>query len=250
MVNKTISKVNVLLATILVALVIIVGGLLMLPSSPMPAPILVSSALSVTKLPGSTAKQMPANTLVSPQLMTEVLPTNTLVPLQHEAEALSTQTDLRQSAVATPHPMLTEEVASPTLPAVQIISPAAGSASSGDLVVQEDHTPDGMYLTLSGGRLSAIYRLGPLARGAYALGPNNLFLVYITNAGQIFGLRLGEDYFVQITDLKHVLGTSIKNTEPAYRLAFSDREFVMFLIVYEDVFRQKIAITLPREITY
>jgi hypothetical protein len=232
--NNTIRKINVFLVLLLVVLIIVVGGFLLLPASAPPPPILMTGLPSVTKLPTQFAFQEPANTLISPQDETNITATPSGVQL--------TSTPLPAQLT----PTTTDTAKIPTIQA----NPASTESLPSSVIIQQAYLPDGMYLTISGPTLPTTYRLGPLARGAYALGPNGLFMAYVTNDGQVFALRLSNGYFARVADLRRILSSSLKNVDPYYRLSFYDAGFVMFLIIYEDGFDETNPVWLPRSITY
>ena len=230
--NNAIRKINVFLVMLLVVL-ILVGGFLLMPASAPPPPILLTNPPSATKLPTQVIFQEPANTVIIPPPDETNIPP-TLSGLQLTPVPLPTQ--------LTPSNDLTK------LPTAASMS--AESASPSPVAVQQAYLPDGMYLTISGSTLPTTYRLGPLAKGAYTLGPNDLFMAYVTNDGQVFALRLSTGYFAHVANLKWILSASLKNVDPYYRLSFYDAGFVMFLIIYEDGFGETNPVWLPRWITY
>lgn len=140
-----------------------------------------------------------------------------------------------------------EQTAVPTLPGGGIPSTPPLSAENITIILQD--TKEGDFLIVSGGSVNYSYRLGPLAKGAYALGPNQKFIAYITNDGEIFAARIGNLNFIRVGDLKKRLMAVIKRVEPIYVLSFHEAA-AYTLIIYERIFDEKDSIVLPRAITY
>jgi hypothetical protein len=139
------------------------------------------------------------------------------------------------------------------LPTLGATAAATATATSTPVVtIVEDHTAEGMFLTLGGPGIVGEYRVGPLARGAYAVGPNGRFLIYVSNSGWVYGMRLGEgrSHFKRIVNLKRSLAALSRNDEPSYELTFVDAEYLVVLIIHERAYNESIPIWLPRAITY
>jgi hypothetical protein len=82
------------------------------------------------------------------------------------------------------------------------------------------------------------------------VGPNDLFLVYVTNYGQVLAYRFGASSFVRIANMKREFSAHLKGVEPAFTLSFHDNGRSVTVIIEESVFGQTIPVVLPREITY
>ena len=65
-----------------------------------------------------------------------------------------------------------------------------------------NHTSKGYILHVNSCSGSG-YNLGPLANGAYAIGPNQKFLVYVSASdGRVYAAQIGDNTLTQIDDLK------------------------------------------------
>ncbi len=91
--------------------------------------------------------------------------------------------------------------------------------------------------------------MGPIARGAYAVGPNDRFLIYVSNSGFVYGLRLGNPHFIRLENLKHTLIASDRNAEPSITLDFVQAEYLLVVLIHEGAYGQTIPLPLPRTLT-
>jgi hypothetical protein len=114
----------------------------------------------------------------------------------------------------------------------------------------DEETAQGILLTVTGGIESYDYRLGPLAKGVYALGPNSKFLVYVTNNGMVYINRLGEPNFQTVEDARRAFSALNKQVDPYFELSFHDTGFVYILFIYEGRFGETLQVTLPRTKTH
>lgn len=106
-------------------------------------------------------------------------------------------------------------------------------------------TSSGDFLEVTGGTENYNYRIGPLASGAYALGPNNKFLVYVANDGWVYVARMGDTNLHRVVTLKDKLEAILKSDTPRFDLSFTQAE-AFTLIIYERVFAQTETVVLPR----
>lgn len=228
--NRNLIRLNYVLGAIVLALLIVLGILLSRPRQPAALPA------------GATATNpTPPTSLVSPTMSL------TASPLASPTIELAiTQADLEFI------PLFVPTVAGLSSTPVPFVPPAAGnetfSLPSG-VAIREEHTLKGMFLTLTGDDLPVPYRLGPLARGAYAIGPNQRFMVYITNAGQVYALRLGRPHFLRLVNLKHDLSAGARDVAPSFRLSFVEGEYAIFVLIDELIYGQRLQVMLPRGIT-
>ncbi len=72
-----------------------------------------------------------------------------------------------------------------------------------------------MYLNISGIVEQESYRLGPVAKGAYAISPNDRFLVYLSHSGQLYAIRLGQSTFTRVTNMARQFTAIKKNIASA-----------------------------------
>ncbi len=134
----------------------------------------------------------------------------------------------------------------PTATLTQI--PAYQTQINVKLVIEENLKGD--YLTVTGGDQNYNYRLGPLAKGSYAVGPNGKFLVYLTNDGFVYAARVGNLTFVRINNLRRKFSATNKNIKPGFKLSFIQTEYAYYLVIVEEIYKQQISLILPREITH
>jgi hypothetical protein len=219
--NRIITRVNLYLSVLLIVLFIVFITFLVFPAENTFAPV------SVTQSPPPGMSQ----------------------------ENISGTPGIPASAQPVPSEIVIPEV--PPLPAdpIPTFSLPAGQVTStlpsvSKISIREEITPKGITLIVTGSDDISEYRFGPLARGAYAVGPNDRFLVYITNSGQVYAIKFGESSFVRIANLRRSFTAIIKNTDPAYRLSFYDSGLAVTLIISEENYGQTVPVILPRAVTY
>jgi len=171
---------------------------------------------------------------------TPVIATPTLepfiIPTLNLDSALASERSIETQAAVTALP-----VTSTPLPTVEPVK---------ELEVIVDDTQKGTLLTVTGGKENYHYRLGPLAKGVYALGPNQRFLVYVSNGGIVYISRLGETRFQEVENVKHSFKALNKHVEPSFELSFHDTGYVYILFIYDGRFGETVQVILPRLITH
>ena len=116
--------------------------------------------------------------------------------------------------------------------------------------VTTENTNKGTILTVTGGLENYDYRLGPLAKGVYAIGPNQKFLVYLTNNGIIYVHRFGNFGFQEVENANREFMALNKHVEPRFKLSFHDTGYVFILFIHEGRFGEDRQVILPRTMTY
>jgi hypothetical protein len=180
---------------------------------------------------------------VSPAVLsqTPAIPTNTATPPPTSTEfAVPT---------FTPSPM-----PSPTLTLFYdpTITPTRQWSACPGIVVTQTDTDKGELLRILRCDDGLEYDLGPLAKGMYAVGPNDKFLIYITLSGVVYGSRIGERSMLTLVNLKreHIFTVFNIGTEPDFVISFSDGDPVYKLVLTEKSYNQKRAYDLPTRLTH
>lgn len=95
------------------------------------------------------------------------------------------------------------------------------------------------------------YDLGPLAQGAYAVAPNDKFLVYVTVDGMVYAAKIGNRYVVTVFNLKteRVFTVLNKKLNGDFQLSFTGNELNYQLVILERKYDQKRVYDLPVTIT-
>jgi len=95
------------------------------------------------------------------------------------------------------------------------------------------------------------YDLGPLAKGVYAVGPNDKFLVYVTADGFIYASKIGESYLYNLFDLahEHIYTVFNKKVDPDFKISFVGEWPFINLVLIERNYDQKRVYQLPSWIT-
>lgn len=139
-------------------------------------------------------------------------------------------------------------------PSLTPITPTLGPRSiwppSTNFNIDERLTNQGMFLTIENNLSGEIYELGPLARGDYAIGPSDRYLVYITFSGQLMAIRLGQDTFTSVKNMARLYTAIAKKIVPSFSFSFYDNGFSVTVIVTENHYGQDIPVILPRSVTY
>lgn len=96
------------------------------------------------------------------------------------------------------------------------------------------------------------YEYGPLAKGQYAVGPNDKFLIYVTVGGFVYSARIGEPYMVTLFDLvtEREFTVFSKKVAPDFSISFVDEAPNYKLILLEKKYDQKRVYDLQPRITH
>ena len=95
------------------------------------------------------------------------------------------------------------------------------------------------------------YDLGPLAKGVFAVGPNNKFLVYVTIDGFIYASRIDDPHLIILYNVarEHIYSVFNKKVAPDFKLSFVEGPLNYKLILLERNYYQKRVYELPAWIT-
>ena len=90
------------------------------------------------------------------------------------------------------------------------------------------------------------YDLGPLAKGVYAVGPEDKFFVYITVGGIIYAAKIGDPTLNKLYDLgrEQIFGIN-KRVTPDFKISFSGEGPIYRLVLVERNYDQKRVYELP-----
>ena len=91
------------------------------------------------------------------------------------------------------------------------------------------------------------YDLGPFAKGMYAVGPNQKFIVYVTNNGFIYAAKIGSTYLTLVKNLtKEKKYTAVnKGVPPKFSISFMGEEPYYKIVLSEKRFGQKYLYDVP-----
>jgi hypothetical protein len=95
------------------------------------------------------------------------------------------------------------------------------------------------------------YDLGPIAKGFYAVGPNDKFLVYVTLSGLVYAARIGDPLLDNLYDLgrEHIFTVFNKRVTPDFEISFAGDAPIYRLVLVEKNYNQKRVYNLPPRIT-
>ena len=215
--NKTVTRLNLVLSVILVGLILIVLAAIFSPLSratffPGPSPLPAPSVPAALQIQTESPTVTPTIAMIT---KVSVLPTSTATLF-----------------------------ATSTVPVkVNFLPP------SRNFTITENRTQQGLFLNILGVNNQS-YQLGPLEHGGYAVGPNDRYLVYVTDSGQVLAIRFGDPIFKRVKNLAKTFGAALKGTQPIYNFAFYDSGFAITVIITEIIFSQTIPVVLPRSVTY
>ena len=158
------------------------------------------------------------------------LPTSTLTPTP--------------SATFTPSPTT-------TLFVVPTLTPTQQWLACPGIVVTVTDTKKGDMLHILRCEDGLEYDLGPLAKGVYAVGPNDKFLVYVTIDGIIYASKIGDPYLYNLYNLRneHIFTVFNKRVSPDFQISFAGESPLLKLVLLERNYDQKRVYALPSGFT-
>jgi hypothetical protein len=125
--------------------------------------------------------------------------------------ALATPVPVIETNTPLPLPTPTKQVTPLPPPTLQPVTATISLVIIGTLTptpipstvtVNIENTPKGDYMNISRSSDNLKYKVGPIASGAYVIGPNDNFLIYCTNSGYVYAARLGAEYLTLIGDVR------------------------------------------------
>jgi hypothetical protein len=172
----------------------------------------------------------------------QVTATNTAMPVFSPSP---TQT-FTPTATITPLPTLV-----PLSLVIPTVTPAQQWVTCPGVIVSQSHTDKGEMLHIFRCEDELEYDLGPLAKGVFAVGPNNKFLVYIASSGIVYATRIGDLHFFVLYNLvkEHIFTVFNKGVAPDFDVSFSGGTPIYRLILLEKNYDQKRMYILPTRLT-
>lgn len=124
--------------------------------------------------------------------------------------ALATPITVTETSTSLLLPMPTKQVTPLPPPTIQptatiplvVIGTFTPTPIPSTVTVAVENTSKGDYLNISRSTDNLEYRLGPIASGAYVIGPNDNFLVYCTYGGDVYAAILGAQYLTLIGNVR------------------------------------------------
>jgi hypothetical protein len=176
----------------------------------------------------------------NPSSETLVIPENTVAPISSPTLTLT----------STPVPVIVPSATFTLFYNPTVTSTPQWSACPGIVITLTD-TDKGDMLHILRCEDGLKYDLGPLAKGVYAVGPNNKFLVYVTNDGFIYAARIGDHYLNNLFNLgrEHIFTVFNKRVAPDFKISFAGEGPIYRLVLLERNYDQKRVYELPIGIT-
>jgi len=171
--------------------------------------------------------------------------------------ALATPVKVIETSTPLPLPMPTKQVTLPYLPTLPpvtatiplvIIGTLTPTPIPSTVTVTVDTTQKGDYLNISRSSDNLKYRLGPVASGTYAIGPNDKFLIYCTNDGNVYAAKLGAQYLTLIGDVK-IFTAVQRDAPPNFQLVIFMNNNRYKVDVRESRFNQNEVFVIPGKFT-
>ncbi len=134
---------------------------------------------------------------------------------------------------------------------IPTITPTSQWTSCPGIVISVTDTKKGDILHVLRCEDGLEYDLGPLAKGFYAVGPNDKFMVYVTIDGFIFAARIGSRSMYNLFNLarEHEFTVFNKRVAPDFQLSFAGEGPIYRLVIVERNYDQKRVYELPVSIT-
>jgi hypothetical protein len=169
-----------------------------------------------------------------------VIPENTVMPVSSPTSTLT----------ATPFPAIAPSATVTLFYNPTITSTPQWSACPGIVITLTD-TKKGDMLHILRCEDGLEYNLGPLAKGVYAVGPNDKFLVYVTLDGFIYAARIGDLVLNTLFSLgrEHEFTVFNKRVTPDFKISFAGEAPIYRLVLLEKNYDQKRVYALPLRIT-
>jgi len=175
-----------------------------------------------------------------PEVLSQTPPSNTPTPFP------SLTSTVTSAPTITPQPTITL-----TLFYDPTVTPTRQWSACPGIVVTQTDTDKGEMLHILRCEDGLEYDLGPLAKGIYAVGPNDKFLIYITVDGMVYGSRIGEKNLLGLFNLKREKIFTVFNmgVAPNFVISFTDGDPLYKLVLTEKNYNQKRPYDLPLRLT-
>jgi hypothetical protein len=115
------------------------------------------------------------------------------------------------------------------------------------VTITVNDTSKGDILTIHRSTDNLEYTIGPIAKGVYAVGPNDDFWVYCTLDGQVYAAKIGDEFLLLIGDVKYFAAIR-KDSLPNMEVEIFYNNFAYKANVQEHKFNQNEIIPIPRSI--
>ncbi len=152
-------------------------------------------------------------------------------------------------AVASPQPAIasTPQSATAETPVdTSTSTPAITQTTNADVSITINDTKKGDFLKIL--YEGQEYEIGPLEKGAYAIGPNNKFFVYCTNSGSCFAAKFGSANLTPIGSVSKDFSIIVRRENPQYEFSFlGDGPYSVQ--IFELILKQDKIIDIPSHLT-
>jgi len=124
-------------------------------------------------------------------------------------------------------------------------TPSSTQVPTSGVSITINDTPKGEFLQITA--MGNAYEIGPLEKGAYAIGPNSKFLVYCTNSGIVYAARIGDTNLTKIGSVKD-LSAIVQGEAPQVDFQFfGDNPYTVQ--IHDSLFNQNETLSIPSYIT-
>jgi hypothetical protein len=178
---------------------------------------------------------------------TQVVPTDTATFISMPTAMKTFTPSLTLVPSATFTPSLTP-LPSPTVPT---LTPTLQWSACPGIVITVTDTDAGDMLHVLRCEDGWEHDFGPLAKGQYAVGPNDKFLVYVTVGGIVYAARMGDPNMVTLFNLEteHEFTVFSKKVAPDFKISFIGEAPSYRLVLVEKRYDQKRVYDLQPRLT-
>lgn len=138
----------------------------------------------------------------------------------------------------------------PTLIPTEIISTSVPIPTvCPEITITITDTPKGDILHIERCSDGWKYDTSPIAKGAYGLAPNNKFIIYCTNTGDVYAVKIGDPNFKFIETIRKRMPIFHKNDDVSLIITFILGENQYWAKIADQISRQNTTVKIPLKIS-
>jgi hypothetical protein len=137
---------------------------------------------------------------------------------------------------------------------IAIVIPGISFTSTPTLIpstvtITVEDSAKGDYLTIHRSTDNLEYKIGPIAKGVYAIGPNDVFWVYCTLGGSVYAAKIGDPRLTTIGSVKYFAAIK-RNVLPDFRIVIHANNNLYKAEIMESKYVQNETFNIPSEIAH
>lgn len=117
------------------------------------------------------------------------------------------------------------------------------------VTITVENSAKGSYLTISRSTDKLKYKIGPIAKGVYAIGPNDDFWVYCTLGGTVYAAKIGDPRLTTLGSVKSFAAIK-RNILPDFHIVIHANNDLYKAEIVESRYVQKETFNISPEITH